>query len=134
MLESRRNFMSTILSMGAVLPNMDLFLSLNVREDLSFVYGWAETREILGSSPAKRRGISTRRNGQYTVFTDMQVKEDLLQSNNMAQVIWDHCTGDNRVDDMVDMITADFDVARDVCTQDVVMTLSVFKRKDLIVL
>ncbi len=55
-----------------------------------------------------------------------------MQSNGMAQVIWDQCTGDNSVNDMVDRITADFDVARDVCTQDVVMTLSIFKRKGLI--
>ena len=134
MIESRRNFMSTILSMGLVLPNMDLFPSLNIREDLSFAHGWAETKEILGSFPARRPGISTRRSGEDTVFTDSEDERDLLRSNNMARIIWDHCTGDNGVDDMVAKITSDFDVAKDVCTRDVVMTLSIFRRKGLIVL
>lgn len=134
MIESRRNFMSTILSMGLVLPYVDFLSVSDIHENLSFAHGWMATREILGSFPAKRPGISTRRNGKYTVFTDVETESDLFWSNNTAQMIWDHCTGDDGVDDMVAKITSAFDVAKDVCTRDVVMTLSIFRRKGLIVL
>lgn len=134
MIESRRNFMSTILSMGLVLPNMDLFPSFNIYENLRILYGWTETREILGSFPSKRYGISTRRNGKYTVFTDVKTGKDLLRANPMAATIWNYCTGKNGVGDIVGKITSDFDVAKDVCTRDAVVTLSIFRRKGLIVL
>ena len=134
MIKSRRNFMSAMLSIGLVLPNMDLFPSLNIYENLKVLGRWTETREILGAFPAKSPDISTRKSGEHTIFTDVNVKRDVLRSNNMAAAIWDYCTGENGVDDMVDKITSDFDVERDICMRDVVLTLGTFKRKGLVVL
>ena len=134
MLESRRCFLSTILGMGLALRSMDLLLASHTMEDLKVLYGWAETREMLGAFPEKRHGISTRKNGSYTVFADVETKTDLLRSNPMAATIWDYCTGENRVDDMVDSITKDFDVERSICLRDVLVTLCDFRRRGLVVL
>ena len=132
MIQSRRNFMSTALGMGLVLPKIGLSASLSTTENMGFLRNWAETREILGSSPVKCRGISTRMAGKHTVLTDEKADLDLVSSNHMAMTIWDYCTGENSVDDIVEKMIGDFDVKRSVCLGDVVFTLSVLRRKGLI--
>jgi hypothetical protein len=133
MIKSRRNFIFTALGMGFMLPNIDSFLPFNVYEDLKTLYRWTEIEEILGAFPVKNSAVSCRKDSGGTLLADADTNKDILRLNDTAAVIWDCCTGENSTDDIVDNVASDFNVKRDVCMRDVVVTLSSLKRKGLIV-
>ncbi len=133
MIKSRRNSIFTALGVGFVLPKIDSFLPFNVYEDLKALYRWTEIEEILGAFPVKNPGISCRKNSGGTLLANADTNKDILRLNETAAVIWNCCTGEKSTDDIVDKITSDFNVKRDVCMRDVVLTLNSLKRKGLIV-
>ncbi|MDO9566846.1 MAG: PqqD family protein [Candidatus Desulfaltia sp.] len=132
MIRSRRNFMSMVFGAGLALPGIAPFFS-NIYENLKALYRWTEIKEILGAFPVKNPDISCRKDGGCTLLADAGANKDILRLNDTAAVIWNCCNGEKSTEDIVDKITNDFDVERDVCMRDVVLTLSSFRRKGLIV-
>ena len=124
--------MFMVFGAGLALPGITPFSS-NIYEDVKALYRWTEIEEILGACPVKNPGISCRKDGGLTLLADAGTNKDILRLNDTAVVIWNCCTGEKSTDDIVDKITSDFDVERDVCMRDVVLTLNSFRRKGLIV-
>lgn len=124
--------MSMVFGAGLALPGIASFSS-NIYENLKALYRWTEIKEILGAFPVKNPDILCRKDGGYILLTDAGAKKDILRLNDTAAVIWNCCNGERSTEDMVDKITHDFDVERDACMRDVVLTLSSFRRKGLIV-
>lgn len=124
--------MSMVFGAGLVLPGIAPFSS-NIYENLKALYRWTEIEEILVAFPVKNPDIACRKDGGRTLLADSGSGREVSQLNNVAAVVLDCCTGENGVEDIVDKITSDFDVERDICVRDVVVTLSIFRRKGLIV-
>lgn len=124
--------MSMVFGAGLAMPGMAPFFS-NSYEDLKALYRWTEIEEILGAFPVKNPDILCRKDGGNTLLIDAGANKDILRLNNTAAVIWDCCNGEKGVEDIADKIASDFDVEKDVCMGDVVLTLSSFRRKGLIV-
>jgi len=133
MIKSRRNFISTTLGFGLMLPKINMFSPFNVYEDFKAAYRWTEIKEILEAFPVKNPDISCRKDGSHAFLAGANSGRDILQLNNVAEAIWNCCNGEKSVEEIVDKITNDFDVERDVCMRDLVLTLSIFKRRGLIV-
>ena len=124
--------MSMVFGAGLALPGIAPFSS-NIYENLKALYRWAEIKEILEAFPAKNPDISCRKDGGHILLIDAGANKDILRLNDTAAVIWNCCNGERSTEDMVDKITSDFDVEKDVCMRDIVLTLSSFRRKGLIV-
>lgn len=122
--------MSMVFGAGLALPGIAPFSS-NIYENLKALYRWTEIKEILGAFPVKNPDISCRKDCGRTLLADAD--KDILRLNDTAAVVWNCCNGERSTEDIVDKITNDFDVERDVCMRDVVLTLSSFRRKGLIV-
>ena len=132
--KSRRFFMSSILGTGIILPTTGSFFNFNIFDQLRYTWKSLELKEIACAFPTRNHAIALRSEDSYIILTDTNEDKDVLKLNTVAADIWEHCNGENSVDDMVQIIAGHFDVEPDTCRRDIVLTLMAFKRKGLILL
>ena len=131
MIKSKRNFMAAVFGTAVLLPTFKFPTPANVYDHLKFCWNWYETKEILNATPVRKSGIASRKEASFTVLSDSR-RQDLIRLNPPAARIWDLCDGRNGVDAMVRTMATDYDVSPGNCVTDIVLTLTAFKRRDLI--
>ena len=131
MIKSKRNFMAAVFGTAVLLPTFKFPTPANVYDHLKFCWNWYETKEILNATPVRKNGIASREEASFTVLSDSR-RQDLIRLNPAAARIWDLCDGRNGVDAMVRTMANDYDVSPATCASDIVLTLTAFKRRDLI--
>ena len=131
MIKSKRNFIAALLGTAVMLPTFKFSTPANVYDHLKCCWTWYETKEILNAMPVRKNGIASRSEDSFTILFDLHYR-DLIRLNPAAARIWDLCDGRNSVDAMVRTMTGDYNVSPGACATDIVLTLTAFKRKDLI--
>lgn len=131
MIRSKRNFMAALFGTAVLLPTCKIPTPANVYDHLKCCWTWYEAKEILNGLPVKTGGISARSDLSHTILFDSS-GQDLIRLNSLAMHIWELCDGRNGVDEMVLAIMGRYDVSPRVCSKDVLLTLTAFKRKGLI--
>jgi len=132
MIESKRNFLAAFLGTAAMVPAFKSSPTpANVYDHLKCCWSWYETKEILNARPVRKNGIASRSESSFTVLSDSR-RRDLIRLNPMAARIWELCDGLNSVDSMVLSIMDRYAVSPRACANDVLVTLTAFKRQGLI--
>ncbi len=131
MIKSKRNFLAALFGTAIMVPTFKFPTPANIYDHLKCCWTWYETKEILNARPIRKNGIGSREEASFTVLSDSR-HQDLIQLNPVAVRIWELCDGRNGVEAMVRTMTEDYDVSPGTCANDVVLTLTAFKRKGMI--
>jgi hypothetical protein len=131
MIKSKRNFLAALLGTAVMVPTFKFPTPANVYDHLKCCWSWYKTKEILNAMPVRKNGIASREETSFTILSDSR-RQDLIRLNQAAARIWHLCDGRNSVDAMVRTMTGDYDVSPSACATDVILALTVLKRKGLI--
>lgn len=126
---SKRRLLKLAVAVGIIAPGLSSWLSF---DDLCRGWNGIRQREFMSAVPEREPAVYSRNEGQNTVLFLEGERRDLLSINHTAAYIWTLCDGRNRVQDMVQAMSSQFNIPKTQCRKDITFVVQALEHHGVI--